>query len=273
MITVSMTSLPNRLHIAQYALKSIELQTLQADRIVLNIDKEHFRSVDEVRDRFTLPLDLERIKINLTNDIGPHTKLLPILRAASGDDPIVTIDDDILYSPLFLEKIMHCAELNEDCIICSRARKITRNIFGGYQVYHRWPYAKSYEKGMDLLPLGVGGVLYRKSFFKDQTLFDKDLILCAPHADDLSFKALGILNGVSVIVDPEINLGGMDIGHPHGLMGRNWESGKPQKFLSKGIIGRRILSRLQYLGFCGNRNDIQWRQLQEAYPSLEDMFK
>jgi len=269
MITVTMTSLPNRLHIAQYALKSIELQTLQPDRVVINIDKNQFNKESQVRDQFLISLDWEKIDINLTDDIGPHTKLLPVLRTARDNNPIVTIDDDIIYSPWFLERIIRCGDVNRDCVVCGRAREIRRNIFGGYQAYLRWPNLSTYKKDINLLPLGVGGVLYRRSFFSDETLFNGELVSSAPHADDLTFKVLGYLNNVNVVFDPNIYEGSMEIHHSFSLMYNNWRGRNFNDFLNKGVIGKKILNRLQYAGFCGSRNDAQWRQLQQVYLSLK----
>src|SRR6056297_409498 len=246
MITVTMTSLPDRLRIAQYALQSMELQTLAPDRVVINLDKNQFASEAEVRDKISLPLNWEMIEINLTNDIGPHTKLLPVLRSAKDDEAVITIDDDVIYSPVFLERLIRCSEMDHDCIICGRAREIKRNAFGGHQVYNRWPNASTYKKSVDLLPLGVGGVLYRRSFFTEENLFNDALVSSAPHADDLTFKMLGKLNDVNVVVNPEIFKGSLEIRHSFGLMSNNWQAGKFTNFLSNGVVGRKVLSVLQY---------------------------
>jgi hypothetical protein len=105
--------------------------------------------------------------VSITDNIGAHRKLLPLLaRHWQQDVVIVTADDDTLYATKFLSSfIQSYLRSNKSAIIASRVRSIS---FCGTYPHLTLPYVYWNKKHCDsvknellVLPTGVGGVLYR----------------------------------------------------------------------------------------------------------------
>ena len=102
-IVVSMTSYGYRVEkTCPYALYSILQQSYIPNRVILNIDKKQWNDGN-------IPLLLKKlqcvgVEINYTDDIGPHTKLIPTLTKYP-DDIIITADDDVYYDTPMVEEL------------------------------------------------------------------------------------------------------------------------------------------------------------------------
>lgn len=130
MLVVGMTSLPSRLRGAVPALESIIAQDRRPDRLVLSLPRHSAR---EGR-AYTLPPELESIfaqhpwmEVNwIDKDQGPGTKLLGALHwlnkhAAGGRDGdiLMVLDDDHVYLPFALEKMLEEQQRRGSCYVCS----------------------------------------------------------------------------------------------------------------------------------------------------------
>jgi hypothetical protein len=79
---------------------------------------------------------------------------------------IVTVDDDTLYTPKFLQSFMSAyLRSNASAVVASRVRRIS---FCSDYPHHTMPYVYWTRRHCDavknellVLPTGVGGVLYR----------------------------------------------------------------------------------------------------------------
>ena len=105
MIVVSLTSWTKRISNVKRVVESIMNNTVQPDRVYLNLSKTEFADIE-------LPKDLEdyfnsddRLVINWVD--GPNTKamkkIFPILDYLQDDDIIIDADDDILFPEDFIE--------------------------------------------------------------------------------------------------------------------------------------------------------------------------
>lgn len=103
-VVVSLTTIPGRRHHLIRAIASIRRQTRTPDAIYLWLPTEHFQSADGYHfsgvDTYPHP------------DLGPATKLLPILGVEQ--DPatlIIPLDDDIEYPVTLVERLVGAASL------------------------------------------------------------------------------------------------------------------------------------------------------------------
>jgi len=259
---ISVTSTMGRLNLLAKCLRTVVRQTRLPDLVLINLDRNVFEDAGAVFDRLPSDFDRDLFRVNLVEDVGPHTKLLPALDLLTSDaDRVVTIDDDILYAETFFERIIAAANAAPDAIICGRARCITRNVFGGYKVYLAWPNVDVPMRGRALLPLGYSGVLYRRSLL-DLELIDRvDLVALAPKADDLVFRILSLSCGTEVVVDPMIFAGCLEIEHGQGLMAHNLGEPPVVGAMQQARPTRLLLRGLRYFGWMGSQNDRQWRRL------------
>jgi hypothetical protein len=110
MIIVSMTTSPKRIHTLKTVLKRLMEQTIQPDKIVLNIP-HIFKRTGET---YTIPDYLYQpwLYINRCEDIGPATKILPTrLLFKDPNTIIISVDDDILYKKNMIETFLKYSHL------------------------------------------------------------------------------------------------------------------------------------------------------------------
>lgn len=106
-IVISLTTTPSRIALLEHTLKSLLDQTRAPARIVLNLP--HVSEREGVA--YTIPEFLKTLKsldIRRCDDLGPGTKLIPVLRAESPDTPILVLDDDRIY-PAWLVAVYEAA--------------------------------------------------------------------------------------------------------------------------------------------------------------------
>lgn len=101
---VSLTTIPSRLEGLNKTIKSINSQTIKADKILLNIPIEYKRFNEKIDEN-----KLKKIKenpniiINRTIDYGPATKLLGSLKFLQNYDYVIILDDDHKYNKKMFE--------------------------------------------------------------------------------------------------------------------------------------------------------------------------
>lgn len=193
-VVVSLTSIPQRLYDVSTTIESLLHQTVQPDVIVLWLDESKCNDA-------TLPLDLQRQKargltVRYCPDIGPHTKLIPALKAYP-NDVVITVDDDVIYPFHLLERLTRAHDEDPSKIYCTRARRIVRGPPEKFTYSRDWPNLLRESEGLRVMPLGVGGVLYPPGIFGDEEVFHLETQRkLAPKADDIWFKAMSLRQGV-----------------------------------------------------------------------------
>lgn len=147
-----MTSVPARNGTLGPTVDSLHAQTVPPDEIRLYIESNC--------------TEVDGVHIVRTEDRGPITKLSAIAdRAVSDDALIVTVDDDIVYAPQWLETLLFAAKATPLCAIG----------YAGWNVadFLRDPSAGTYlwaKPGPCDVLEGWAGIVYRKSFF-DSSVF------------------------------------------------------------------------------------------------------
>lgn len=195
---ISLTSYPARINTIHLCINSLIRQTLPADLLILWLAKSQFPTRD------ALPLQLRRLEslglqIRYCDDIRSYKKIFYVAQEYP-NSIIITADDDTLYPESWLYGLMDTHRKYKNCVCCYRAHKIVTED-GSIAEYKKWIGLSPNEKGpsSDLIPIGVGGVLYPAGFFSD-VKFDIHLInqIC-PTADDLWLKAIGMVNNYKVV--------------------------------------------------------------------------
>lgn len=154
-----------------YYIQSIYKQSYQPDIILVNISKTPYLKDSGF---LVVPewLNDKRLTINWVKNIGSYRKLLPALEIAEEKDIVITCDDDVIYHHHWLINLIKTSEKNPNYIISGRARIIRKNVFGNYLNYSKWTQINKTAIHSDLLPIGVDGVLYKKSFLNLNFIYD-----------------------------------------------------------------------------------------------------
>lgn len=184
-IIISLTTHGARIKYIIPSLKSLLSQTHKADRIVLNICEKEKNLITSELSSF---IKANHIELYLyQNDIGPHAKYFYTMKRFR-NACVVTVDDDIVYTPDMVASLYEDYKKNRHCIIARRVHKILYNGKTPLK-YEDWAYEYkgSTAPSFDIFPTGVGGVLYPPDILKisDDCLPD---IRKSLYADDVYLK-------------------------------------------------------------------------------------
>lgn len=194
---VSLTSYPKRIGTVHITIKSLLQQSFKADKVILWLSQEEFPNKEADLPQALMDLQKQGLTIGWCKNLKSYNKLLPSLQVYP-DAVIITVDDDGIYAPNWLEILIDSYISNPHCIHCHRADKIA--IQDGIVL----PYIKwlNHDKLHDTKPsyllfgAGVAGTLYPPHCF-NENIFDveKMLELC-PANDDVWFWGNAVLNGI-----------------------------------------------------------------------------
>jgi len=201
-IIASLTSYGKRVNTVHLAIETILNQTHKADKVILWLAEDEFNENNIPNSLKSLvPRGLE---IDFCEDIKSYKKLIPTLKKYP-NDIIITFDDDIYYRDDVIEKLYNSYKKEPESIHCMRGHKMKFLSNGFLDSYNNWSMCidKSVAS-LDIFPTTGGGALFPPNIFPSHT-FKKELFMSlAPHADDVWFKAMSLLNNIkSVVVEHE----------------------------------------------------------------------
>lgn len=193
-VVVSLTTYGKRLYEVYLTIESIMQGTMKPNRIVLWLEE----SLKEIE----LPLYLQKqqkrgLEVRYCKDIRSYKKLIPSLMMFP-DSIIVTIDDDVIYEPDMLEKMVN--SYNNDChhIYANRVNRMSLNAIGKPKRYLEWSIVKDNVASPLNFFTGVGGVLYPPHCFIDEVNNEQAFMSLAPCGDDIWFYAMSLLKGYTI---------------------------------------------------------------------------
>lgn len=197
-IIVSLTSYPGRFHCIHIMLKSIMLQSVKPDKIIVWLDDGV--GCDKLTPKM---LNLEKYGIeyrNMPGDLKPHKKYIHAMQAFP-DDIIITVDDDLIYANDVIETLVKTHKRYPGAVCARRVHKMTKNADGTIASYNDWfgEYCGCDTPSHELAATGVGGVLYPSHCLFEKS-FDEELIekLCLK-ADDIWLKFMELMKGTRVV--------------------------------------------------------------------------
>ena len=203
-VVVSLTSHGKRLsESAPFAIYSLFTQTVLPNRIVLCINQELWNENN-------LPPLIKRLQksgleVIFCRDVRSHTKLLPTL-SKYPNNPIITVDDDMLYEPHMIEELLMAYEKSDKKTVLCRQGVYPRKKDGRYLSYMKWDDSPHLPDSIQnkfshcVSPYGVYGVLYPPQIF-DTEIFQDDIFLkIAPHTDDIWFWIQEVRCGIKAEV-------------------------------------------------------------------------
>jgi hypothetical protein len=209
---ISLTTIPPRISRIGPTLDSLLRQNVPIETVILWVP-EHYRRFDFAS--INLPSMPDGVLLRrCPSDYGPATKILPAVRAFSGQDVcILYCDDDRLYHPDWAGHLLEEHERHpEDCIVeagekievtalrafgnTARYRLLSRSSLGFYGHFHR-KKIRALDPGHGLVDIakGYGGVLVRPSFLPDSAFEIPDFFWTV---DDIWLSGQMALNGVKI---------------------------------------------------------------------------
>ena len=197
-IVVSLTTHGERVKHIQPALKSLLKQTIKPYKIVVTLSDADYAKIPSNIISFMNEHKIETITCE--KDLGPHTKYYFAMQKYR-NNPIVTVDDDIVYDNNLLELLLKGYNKFPNCVSANRVHKIKYNTDGTPIDYMKWQiqYKDEYMKpSFDLFATGVGGVLYPPNILDIDGVLREDIDKSF-FADDVYLKWRENELGVQVV--------------------------------------------------------------------------
>lgn len=159
---ISITSFPKRINKLWIVIECLLRQTIRAEKIVLYLSKEQFNDITRLPQKLRDYESKNLLDIKLVDgDIRSYKKFWYAIKEFP-DKRIITVDDDLLYSPTLIERMLHAADDNPDCVIGNYCSWIGRDKKGNVKPYSKWPHkdVKIGDKSSDIFFGSGGGTLF-----------------------------------------------------------------------------------------------------------------
>jgi len=226
-LIVTLTSYPPRFRYLHLNLMSLLAQAVPADRVILWIAHEDKARLPEK----VTALVGEGLEIRFTQDLRSFKKLIPALEAFP-EAVLVTADDDMIYPSSWLSSLVSGYDPAQPAIVCHRAHRPLHD-GSGFAPYIRWAHNVTDEAAerpsRDLLPVGVGGILYPPASLDSEVNDSAQFMRLCPHADDLWFWLMGRRKGSFVKRVHEDALDYVPGSQDSALMSTNWAGGNDRQ--------------------------------------------
>lgn len=198
-IILSLTSYRGRFETIIHTLKSLILQSVKPDKIIVWLDVEEAGELTEEMQKYTQFGVEYRYK---EEKIRSHRKYFYALQEFP-NDIVITVDDDLIYPSDLVESLLASYMKYPDCVCARRVHKITKKN-NKIERYADWFYEYRFEtKPSNLLcATGGAGSLYPPKCLPQET-FDVDKIMkyCLS-ADDIWLKFMEVNQGTKVVWTP-----------------------------------------------------------------------
>lgn len=199
-VVVSLTTFPARISKVHLVIEGIFRQTVMPSRVVLYLSRLQFSSFE------VLPRKLKRLVKEgyldikfVDHDYKPHKKYFYAIKEFP-NHVLITIDDDIFYPEILLEKLTNTYNRHHQSVCCYNASYIpvTKD---GVAAYSDWKSVSESEvEDLCICPIGCGSVLYPPKCFDNSILLDEKLFMeLCPNADDLWLKMNAVMMGVKTV--------------------------------------------------------------------------
>ncbi|MDR2412525.1 MAG: glycosyltransferase family 2 protein [Holosporales bacterium] len=198
-LVVSLSSHPPRIRQAYAAIYTLLMQSLKPDIVVLWLAEEEFRYKEYDLPDELLHLCQFGLTIRWCENLQSRKKVIPSLREYP-EDIVVVADDDMLYSPDWLEGLFAAYKKRPSCI---HARTVYRSFFK--REFHHWirhgpflEFKKDAPPSLLYVPLTSCGILYPPHALHTD-VFRMDIAMkIAPYDEETWCWVMAVLKGTRI---------------------------------------------------------------------------
>jgi hypothetical protein len=194
-VVVSMTTHGDRIHTVSVAIESIARGKVRPQRLLLWLQSaEQF----EARPESLRRLERRGLEILLTSNYGPHTKYYPFVQSVERHTlPLVTSDDDVIYPPNWLGRLMAANHEHREAI--SGHWVSIMGVSGDRMTaYATWERARDTAVRAANFAIGVSGVIYPPAMLEELKRRGEGFLSVCPSADDIWLKWVALRAGIPV---------------------------------------------------------------------------
>lgn len=233
-IIISLTSFPERFETIDKCLKSLLLQKIKPNRIIVYLGKD--TDYSQITNKMH---ELEKYgieyRIDSSLDLRAHKKYFYAMQEFY-NDIIVTADDDLYYPTNWLESLLESYKKYPNCVSARRVHRIkieNNKIIS----YNNWEdqCRKIREPSKLLLATGGSGALYPPHILSKETFNVNNIMKLCYEADDVWLKCMEILNDINVVWVPnfEVDQIGVEKKQKNALSQQNVDKCQNDIFLEK----------------------------------------
>lgn len=197
-IILSLTTYNKRYETIYLTLKSLLLQTVKPDRIIVWLDDDipANKITEEMLSFKEYGIEYRHTNLNLK----PHNKYYHAMLAFP-EDIIITVDDDIIYPPNMIEVLMNTYIKYPHSVCARRVHLMTFDSKGNLKKYNDWKYEYRRLKTPSYLlcATGVAGVLYPPHILPKEAFIINDIKNYCLNADDIWLKVMEAKNEIKVV--------------------------------------------------------------------------
>jgi hypothetical protein len=203
---VTLTAISIRMDTLPAVIDSLRAQSLKPARLHVHLSHEPHLLDEGIAADHPVVQQLQSdpwVQVHWVPNLGSYRKIVPFLHAEGygderdDDDLFITVDDDTLYPPRFIEYMLRQHQ-RHGCIVAHRGRRMLLAAAGGFLPYSQW-HDGLREPRLGNLPTGQSGILYRRSDFPVELELEAALAL-APTHDDLWLRWLTASQGVAAVI-------------------------------------------------------------------------
>ena len=196
-VTVSLTSYPARIPYVHLAIKSLMLQTYKPDRIILWLAEEQFPTKE-------LPKELTELQkygleIIWMHDIYGHKKYFYPVINQEDNEVVITYDDDIIYSPNSIKRLMSTHKKHPRCLVCERGQTLDERVIENPGKWRTLSSVGVKIPTFSMNPSPGGGCLIPKGAFHPDAVNEEKIRALAYKNDDLWYMFMCAENGTKMI--------------------------------------------------------------------------
>lgn len=185
-IIASLTSFPIRINECALSLKTLFMQTIPPDRIILWLADSQFPN-------HNLPAAFDELitnglEVRYVDDLRSHKKYFYMLQEQQPDELVITFDDDIIYHPKTIERAFQKHLEFPDAIVCNEVKYITFSNDGKkLKSYNDWGHPGDGYKAPNIRysVMSGSGTLYPYGIFPKEVFDWETIKRLAYSADDL----------------------------------------------------------------------------------------
>ncbi len=234
-IIVSMTSYPKRFKTIIMPLKSLLLQSVKPDRIIvwLGSDSSEEMLTQEMKELKKYGVEY---RFDSKRNLKPHKKYYYALQEFP-DDLVITVDDDIIYPRGLIESLLE-AHLKYPKAVCARRVHKVYYRDGKPLPYRQWgfEYRKECAPSDELMATNGAGTLFPPHALDQRAFISKDIEKYCLNADDIWLWFMEQLKGTLTVWVPCLLVHPPVVGESRnsgGLAQTNVESNGNDMYLKK----------------------------------------
>lgn len=199
-LTFTLTTFPDRIDTVQYTLRTLFMQSMKPDRVVLWLASEEFKG----RELPESILEFQKVglEIRFCENMFGHKRYYQLIPEQKDNECIVMFDDDILFPKHVVARLYDTWKKYPKCIVCDRGQVFTLDDKGAVLNPGRWssisPIGVKKPSFRVLASPGGGCLLPPKALYEDA--FNIELIRkYALKTGDIWLMFMAVQNDTKII--------------------------------------------------------------------------